>query len=183
MVWKFRSASRRPWEISGWYGVYAVYHAGLSSTLRRITGGVIVSEYPIPIRETSGRFRAASSSSSASASRSVQASGSARGASSRIVAGTVAATSWSSEPSPNVASIAACSSASGPRWRDANASVSEPRLERCGSGLGISGLGISGLGISGLGISGRGHLGAGHRVSWRQLAGTAVVGPSSPAVA
>ena len=42
MVWKFRSASSRPWLISGWYGVYAVYQAGLSSTLRRITPGVIV---------------------------------------------------------------------------------------------------------------------------------------------
>ena len=41
-VWKFSSASSRPWEISGWYGVYAVYQAGSSSTLRRITGGVIV---------------------------------------------------------------------------------------------------------------------------------------------
>ena len=28
MVWKFSSASSRPWEISGWYGVYAVYQAG-----------------------------------------------------------------------------------------------------------------------------------------------------------
>ena len=43
MVWKFSSASSRPWEISGWYGVYAVYQAGFSSTLRRITAGVIVS--------------------------------------------------------------------------------------------------------------------------------------------
>ena len=42
MVWKFKSASRRPWLISGWYGVYAVYQAGLSSTLRRMTGGVTV---------------------------------------------------------------------------------------------------------------------------------------------
>ena len=42
MVWKFSSASSRPCEISGWYGVYAVYHAGFSSTLRRMTGGVIV---------------------------------------------------------------------------------------------------------------------------------------------
>ena len=43
MVWKFSSASRRPWEISGWYGVYAVYQAGSSSTLRRMTAGVMVS--------------------------------------------------------------------------------------------------------------------------------------------
>ena len=39
MVWKLSSASSRPWLISGWYGVYAVYQAGLSSTLRRITPG------------------------------------------------------------------------------------------------------------------------------------------------
>jgi hypothetical protein len=41
-VWKMSSTSRRPWEISGWYGVYAVYHAGFSTTLRRTTGGVTV---------------------------------------------------------------------------------------------------------------------------------------------
>ena len=43
IVWKFNSASSRPCEISGWYGVYAVYQAGFSSTFRRMTGGVIVS--------------------------------------------------------------------------------------------------------------------------------------------
>ncbi len=42
MVWKFTSASMRPWLISAWYGVYAVYQAGFSSTLRRMTGGVYV---------------------------------------------------------------------------------------------------------------------------------------------
>ena len=42
-VWKLISASRRPCEISGWYGVYAVYHPGFSSTFRRMTAGVIVS--------------------------------------------------------------------------------------------------------------------------------------------
>ncbi len=41
-VWKLSSASSRPCEISGWYGVYAVYQLGSSSTLRRITPGVIV---------------------------------------------------------------------------------------------------------------------------------------------
>ncbi len=41
-VWKLSSASSRPCEISGWYGVYAVYQLGSSSTFRRITGGVIV---------------------------------------------------------------------------------------------------------------------------------------------
>ena len=43
IVWKFSSASSRPWLISGWYGVYAVYQAGFSRTLRRITAGVTVS--------------------------------------------------------------------------------------------------------------------------------------------
>ncbi len=42
VVWKLSSASRRPWLISGWYGVYAVYHAGFSRTLRWITPGVTV---------------------------------------------------------------------------------------------------------------------------------------------
>ena len=44
IVWKLRSASSRPWLISGWYGVYAVYQAGASSTLRWITPGVWVPE-------------------------------------------------------------------------------------------------------------------------------------------
>jgi hypothetical protein len=39
IVWKLSSASSLPWLISGWYGVYAVYQAGFSSTLRWITGG------------------------------------------------------------------------------------------------------------------------------------------------
>ena len=41
-VWKFSSASSRPCEISGWYGVYAVYQAGFSRTFRWITPGVTV---------------------------------------------------------------------------------------------------------------------------------------------
>jgi hypothetical protein len=43
MVWKLMRASRRPWAISAWYGVYAVYQPGFSITLRWITGGVKVS--------------------------------------------------------------------------------------------------------------------------------------------
>ena len=42
IVWKLSKASSRPCEISGWYGVYAVYQAGFSRMLRRITVGVIV---------------------------------------------------------------------------------------------------------------------------------------------
>ena len=43
MVWKLSNDSNRPWAISAWYGVYGVYHPGFSKTLRRMTGGVIVS--------------------------------------------------------------------------------------------------------------------------------------------
>ncbi len=42
IVWKFSSASSRPCEISGWYGVYAVYQAGFSRMLRVMTPGVWV---------------------------------------------------------------------------------------------------------------------------------------------
>ena len=42
MVWKLSSASSLPCAISGWYGVYAVYQAGFSSTLRWMAGGVTV---------------------------------------------------------------------------------------------------------------------------------------------
>ena len=42
ICWKLSRASRRPWLTSAWYGVYAVYHAGFSSTLRSTTGGVTV---------------------------------------------------------------------------------------------------------------------------------------------
>ena len=44
IVWKLSSASSRPCEISGWYGVYAVYQDGFSRTFRWITAGVIVPE-------------------------------------------------------------------------------------------------------------------------------------------
>ena len=40
IVWKLSSASSRPCAISAWYGVYAVYQPGFSSTLRWTTGGV-----------------------------------------------------------------------------------------------------------------------------------------------
>ncbi len=39
IVWKFNNDSKRPCAISGWYGVYAVYQPGFSSTLRKITCG------------------------------------------------------------------------------------------------------------------------------------------------
>ena len=43
IVWKLMRASSRPCEISGWYGVYAVYQDGFSSTFREMTDGVNVS--------------------------------------------------------------------------------------------------------------------------------------------
>ena len=43
IVWKLNSASRRPWAISAWYGVYWVYQPGFSKTFRWITGGVMQS--------------------------------------------------------------------------------------------------------------------------------------------
>ncbi len=64
MVWKFKSASSRPWLISGWYGVYAVYQAGLSRTLRRMTPGVTVPEYPRPIIGSAATLEDASRRSS-----------------------------------------------------------------------------------------------------------------------
>ena len=48
-VWKLSSASSRPCDISAWYGVYEVYQPGFSKMLRRMTGGVMQSEYPIPM--------------------------------------------------------------------------------------------------------------------------------------
>ena len=42
ICWKLSRASSRPWLTSAWYGVYAVYQAGFSSTLRSTTGGVTV---------------------------------------------------------------------------------------------------------------------------------------------
>ena len=43
IVWNVMSASRRPCEISGWYGVYAVYHDGFSRMFRLMTLGITVS--------------------------------------------------------------------------------------------------------------------------------------------
>ena len=40
IVWKLSSASRRPCEISAWYGVYCVYQPGFSRMLRWMTFGV-----------------------------------------------------------------------------------------------------------------------------------------------
>jgi hypothetical protein len=39
IVWKLSSASSRPWEISGWYGVYWVYQPGFWKTFRRSPAG------------------------------------------------------------------------------------------------------------------------------------------------
>jgi len=42
IVWKLSSASSRPWAISAWYGVYAVYQPGFSRMFRWITCGTKV---------------------------------------------------------------------------------------------------------------------------------------------
>ena len=51
IVWKFSSASRRPCSDLGLVGVYCVYQPGFSSTFRRITGGVTVPVYPMPMHD------------------------------------------------------------------------------------------------------------------------------------
>ena len=96
IVWKLRSASRRPCEISGWYGVYAVYHDGSSSTLRWMTGGVTVPWYPRPMSEGTTRLRSARPRRAAVVADSPSGAGSARGAPDRIVVGTAAVVSSSS---------------------------------------------------------------------------------------
>ncbi len=95
IVWKFSSASSRPWLISGWYGVYAVYQAGFSSTLRRITAGVCVPWYPRPIMDTATVLRAARARSSARASCSLAGSGRSRVPCQRITSGIAASISSS----------------------------------------------------------------------------------------
>ena len=97
-VWKLSSASSRPWLISGWYGVYAVYQPGSSSTLRRIDrrGDACRSSRARSSR-SSTRLRPASSRSSASTSCSVAGGGRASGPSSRIEAGIAASVSASSD--------------------------------------------------------------------------------------
>ncbi len=60
-VWKFNNASRRPCAISAWYGVYAVYQPGFSSTFRRITEGTSTGWYPMPMYVFITRFCAANS--------------------------------------------------------------------------------------------------------------------------
>src|SRR4051812_49485794 len=56
IVWKFNSASSRPCEISGWYGVYAVYQPGFSSTFRLITAGGVGGEEARAERAGVSRF-------------------------------------------------------------------------------------------------------------------------------
>ena len=43
MVWKLSRASRRPCEISAWYGVYCVYQPGFSRILRWMIAGTMQS--------------------------------------------------------------------------------------------------------------------------------------------
>ncbi len=54
-VWKVSSASSRPWEISGWYGVYEVYQRRLEDVATQDGGsdGVVIAEsdhlHPRPV--------------------------------------------------------------------------------------------------------------------------------------
>ncbi len=117
IVWKSSSASSRPWLISGWYGVYAVYHAGSSSTLRRITAGRWVSVYPMPMRLVRGRFRSASRRSAAITAGSDRAGGRSNGVSDRIEAGTVWSSRSARDLAPRASSIRSRSASVGPMWR------------------------------------------------------------------
>ena len=94
IVWKLTSASSRPCEISGWYGVYAVYHAGLSRTLRWMTAGRERAVVALPDE----RFQRRGSVGAidlrrASASASLIGAGSGSASRSRIDAGTTASMS------------------------------------------------------------------------------------------
>ena len=99
-----------------------MYHPGFSSTFRRITGGVIVSLYPMPIIDRMTRFLPAIARSSASSSNSPRGSPSFSGSASRMAAGTVASTRSSSESCPTASIIARMSAAPGPTWRRTNVS-------------------------------------------------------------
>ena len=120
IVWKLRSASRRPCAISAWYGVYGVYQPGFSSTLRRMTLGVIV----VVVAEaddtsgTGGSSRAdLAAARGGTRARSCRA-GARAASSSRMRAGMASSMSASSEGAPTTFSISRRSAASGPMWRD-----------------------------------------------------------------
>ena len=93
IVWKFNSASRRPWEISAWYGVYCVYQPGFSRTFRWMTGGVMRVVITLPMNERKTLFSPAIFLSSASASCSLRAAGRFNFFPSRIFWGTAASMS------------------------------------------------------------------------------------------
>ena len=130
MVWKLNSASSRPWLISGWYGVYAVYQAGFSRMLRWITAGRIVPEYPWPISEVKTWFWRASSAICAIASVSLSGLPRSSGVVCRIEAGSVSDINASTLLAPTVSSIAVTSRADGPMWRRTKVAVSPLDL-RC----------------------------------------------------
>jgi hypothetical protein len=113
-VWKLRSASRRPCETSAWYGVYCVYQAGFSSTLRRMTGGVTQSWYPMPRKVRHTSFFCAMSCASSSSSCSLRAGGRFSGRRSRMLPGMVCSMRSSSDFAPTTRSIAVVSASSGP---------------------------------------------------------------------
>ena len=91
IVWKLISASSRPWVISGWYGVYAVYHAGILEHVAQDHGRrdrVVVAETDQRREHFVARRRAHATARSASVS--LHASPIASSSSERIVAGTAA---------------------------------------------------------------------------------------------
>ena len=93
-----------------------MYQAGFSSTRRRMTAGVSVAWYPMPIMGAATSLRDASIRNSVNTSDSEQGSGR-RNRSSPIPGGRTAATSSSSEAKPSSANIASVSLASGPMCR------------------------------------------------------------------
>ncbi len=109
-----------------------MYHDGSSSTLRRMTAGVTVPEYPRPIIGTSAVLRAASAAKALRTSTSLMACGRSSGLPARIWSGRAAYSRSSMVSKPNAPSIADCSAASGPMWRRENGAEASwvPRVWR-----------------------------------------------------
>ena len=102
--------------------MYCVYHPGFSKMFRKITGGVIVSLYPMPIIDRITLFCPASFFSSTSNSCSPRGCPMLSGFSIRIALGTVASAKSSSESYPSVSSIPRMSAPDGPMCRCTNVS-------------------------------------------------------------
>src|SRR5947207_13563803 len=115
-----------------------------------MTGGVIVSEYPTPMKERATVFFRASSRNSASASASDLPSDKFSGRSSRIFWGTVASISSSRFSKPSSVSISARAWLFGPIWRCAKESTRSSSRGRREAEVGaevFAGDSVSALGI------------------------------------